>query len=152
MKELIAIVGLGRVRILSISRGGDDPNDRDHLVEELNEDLEGVGGPLRDTVSDQAGQFGKRGGKGAAGSVVSTGEEHNLQSERERAALANVAARVAVAVGAAGYPAWRLVAPQDILRRMINELPKRCQDTVVETIAGNLTKMPVVELEKRLLR
>ncbi|MDG2124818.1 MAG: hypothetical protein P8J87_14030 [Verrucomicrobiales bacterium] len=72
MKELIAIVELGRVRILSISRGGDDPNDRDHLVEEFNEDLEGVGGPLRDTV--------------------------------------------------------------------------------VETIAGNLTKMPVVELEKRLLR
>jgi hypothetical protein len=148
MKKLIAITDLGRVRILKYRPGGDDPRDKDHFVEEASEELGGVGEPLRETVSDQAGQFAKT---GTNGSGMSSGEEHNLESEMERQALLKVATLVASSVQAAGCPPWLLVAPQAILRRLTNELPKKCQDALSDTVAADLTKVPLAKLEKRFL-
>ena len=148
MKNLIVITDLGRVRVLKYQPGGDDPRDKDHLVEEASEELAGVGDPLRETVSDQAGQFAKTGTNGAG---MSSGEEHNLESEMERQALSRVATVVSSFVQAAGCPPWSLVAPQPILRRLTDELPKKCRDALSETVAGDLTKVPLAKLEKRFL-
>ena len=145
MNQLIAITDLGRVRIFNFRPGGDDPKDKDHLVEISSKELEGVGKPLRDTVSDQAGQFGKTGPGGASG------EEHNLEGEMERLALQRVAAVVAKSVESAGCPPWTLVAPQPILRKLTDALPKACQNALADTVAGDLTKMPVAKLEARFL-
>ncbi len=151
MKKLIAITDLGRVRILKLRPAGDDPKDKDHLVESVSKVMDGVGDPLREIVSDQAGQFAKNSSNGF-GSGMSSGEEHNLASEIENKALQRVADEVAKAVEAEGCPAWILAAPQAILRRLTDALPRSCQNALADSVAADLTKMPVAKLEARFLK
>ncbi|MGD7653829.1 MAG: host attachment protein [Verrucomicrobiales bacterium] len=145
MNQLLAVTDLGRVRIFNFRPGGDDPQDKDHLVEKSTTELNGVGKPLNETVSDKAGRFAKTGAGGASG------EEHNLGGEMERQAIARVAELVAEAVESEGCPFWTLTAPQAILKKLTDALPKACQDALANSLAADLTKEPVAKLEERFL-
>ncbi len=83
---------------------------------------------------------------------MSTGEEHNLESEIERQALHRVADAIAGAVSAAGSPRWLLVAPQAILKRLTDALPQSCRELLADSVAADLTKVPVATLEARFLK
>ena len=82
---------------------------------------------------------------------MASGEEHNLEGEMERQALQRVASLVAKSVEAEGCPPWTLVAPQAILRKLTDALPKGCQNTLSDSVAADLTKIPLAKLEQRFL-
>ena len=151
MQELIIITDLGRLRVFTFRPRGDDPREKDHLLEQSSKTFEGVGEPLREKVEDQGGQFGRAGVAGAEGGM-SSGEEHNLESELERQALQRVVDAVAEAVEAAGSPGWLLVAPQAILKRLTEALPPAARKALADTISADLTKVPVAKLEARFLK
>lgn len=150
MKKLIMIANLGRVRPVKFKPAGDDPQDRAHLFEDPGSTLELRPKSIHEVVTDQAGRFRQSGPLNRQG-VASTGEEHHLKTELEHQALARVAGKIGDIVAAEGYPAWQLVFPQENLPSLLKALPAAAARALSGTVPGDLTKLPLAELEKRLL-
>ncbi len=150
MEKLIVIANLGRVRPLKFREAGNDPQQKEHLVEEAGTTLEMRPEAIHEVVTDQAGRFGQ-GGPAGRKDGMSYGEEHNLEAELEKQALQRIAGKIGEIVAAEGYPAWRLVFPQTILPSLLEVLPAAARKTLAETVTGDLTKLPLAELEKRFL-
>lgn len=151
METLIVIANLGRVRSVKFKPAGDDPQDRAHLLEERGSIVEMRPLSIHQAVTDSAGRF-PQGGAVDRLAGMSYGEEHHLEAELETQALERVARKIGEIVASAGYPTWRLVIPQEIMAAMLKVLPPGAHQTLGGVVAGDLTKIPLVELEKRFLR
>lgn len=150
MEKLIVIANLGRVRALKFREPGLDPQEQAHLDEESGSPFEVRPETISDVVTDQAGRFTQSGpATGVAG--MSYGEEHELEAQLENRALQRVATRIGEFVASAGFPPWRLMATQEILPRLQEALPAGARDVLARTGTGDLTKVPLADLEKRLL-
>jgi hypothetical protein len=150
MKKLIVIANLGRIRPVKFKPAGDDPQDQAHLFEEPGSTLEIRPKSIQEVVTDQAGRFRQSGPSGRQGGMTS-GEEHHLKSELEHQALERVAEHIGNIVASAGYPAWQLVFPQENLPSLLKALPTEASRVLADTVPGDLTKLPLAELEKRFL-
>lgn len=150
MEKLIVIANLGRVRPLKFREAGDDPRQKGHLVEEPGSTVEMRPEAIHEVVTDQAGRF-SQGGPPGRKAGMSFGEELNLEAELEKQALQRIAGKIGEIVAAEGYPAWRLVIPQTILASLLEALPEAARKALSDTVAGDLTKLPLAELEKRFL-
>lgn len=148
--KFLLIADLGSLRVFRIQRAGDDPAERDHLVE-----LKGNGNApmlqsVADVVTDQAGKFNRGNAVGMNG-AMSQGEQHHLESELERKAMENLSASIAGVLKDAGHPAWILAAPQAVLKRVEAALSPCCRERLVERLGADLSKEPLAKLEKRFL-
>lgn len=150
VEKLIIIASLGRVRTLEFRGLGDDPNQQEHLVEKPDRLVEMKIENLGAVVSDQSGRFSQNAPAGRRVGM-SYPEDHNLESEREKQVLNSIGREIGKIVAAEGNPAWELVAPKEILPRLSRILPARARDSLVRTETGDLTKLSIKELEKRLL-
>jgi Protein required for attachment to host cells len=151
MENLIVIASLGRVRPVKFREAGNDPREKAHLVEVAGSVVEMRPQSISAVVTDQAGRATQSGPVDRKGGM-SYGEEHNLKSELEKQALERIAAKIGEIVAAEGNPPWRLVAPQTILPAMVEALPAVARKSLSDTVAGDLTNLPLPELEKRFLR
>ncbi len=151
MEKLIVIANLGRVRPVKFREAGDDPREKAHLVEVAGSMVEMRPEAIGDVVTDQAGRATQSGPVDRKGGM-SYGEEHNLKSELERQALGRIAAKIGQIVAAEANPAWRLVAPQTILESLVEGLPAAARKSLTDTVSGDLTSLPLPELEKRFLK
>lgn len=150
MEKLIVIANLGRVRPVKFRGAGEDPQHKAHLFEEPGGIAEMRPESISAVVTDQAGRSTRSGPVDRKGGM-SYGEEHNLKSELEKQALARVANKIGEIVIAEANPAWRLVAPPTILPSLIKALPAAARKSLADTVAGDLTSLPLPELEKRFL-
>lgn len=150
MQKLLVLVNSGRVRFLVFKKSGDDPLEQAHLLEAPGSPVEMRPASVQQTVSDQAGRF-RRGGASTKGAGMSYGEEHELEAHLESEALKRVAAKIDEIVAVAGYPHWQLFAPSTILSELQQALPDPSRRCLMRSDAGDLTKLTVAELEKRLL-
>lgn len=150
MEKLIIIANLGRVRPVKFRSAGEDPRQKAHLVEVPSEIVEMRPEPISAVVTDQAGRSTRSGPVGLRGGM-SYGEEHNLKTELEKQALERVAKKIGEIVTAEGNPAWRLVAPPTIMPSLVKTLSASAQKSLAETVTGDLTNLPLPELEKRFL-
>lgn len=148
MNDLILIADLGRLRVLKRRPAGDDPSEKEHLMEDASKGMEGHVASRGDVVTDQSGRFGHRDASSTHGGG-SYGEQHNLDSELERKSLQQLADRIAVVVADEGQPAWTLAAPQSILGRLTDALPRECRKQLTNSIGADLTKEPLAKLEER---
>ena len=148
MEKLIIIESLGRVRSLKFLKTDDNPLQPEHLVEEPDSVVEIKHEPLRAVVTDQAGRFSKSGPRGRTAGM-SYGEEHNLKSDIERKTLRRVADNIAKIVAHEGHPDWRLIAPPMIMPGLLRALPASARKSLAKSETGDLTKLPLGELEKR---
>jgi len=82
---------------------------------------------------------------------MSIGEGRNLEKELERKAIRRVAEIIEKFVADAGYPYWRLIPPGTILHSLIGDLAESIRSKITNTESADLTKLPVRELEKRML-
>ena len=82
---------------------------------------------------------------------ISIGEGRNLEKELERKAIRRVAEIIEKFVADAGYPRWRLIAPGTILHSLVGDLTESIRSKISNTDSADITKLPVRELEKRLL-
>lgn len=150
MENLIIIANLGWVRSVKFKPAGDDPADKAHLFEEAGSMVEIRPKMIHQTVTDSAGRFSQGGAVGRR-TGMSNGEEHHMEDELQRQTLQRVATRIDEIVAVAGYPAWRLVIPHDMLPKLLTVLPARAHQSLSKSVSGDLTKLPLAELEKRLL-
>jgi len=150
MEKLIVIANLGRVRPVKFREAGDNPRDRAHLFEDPGSTVEMRPQSVHQAVTDSAGRF-PQGGPVDRLAGMSYGEEHHLEAELERQALERIAGKIGEIVAAEGYPAWRLVIPQEIMPSLLKALPSEAHKALSDVVAGDLTKLPLVDLEKRFL-
>lgn len=150
MEKLIIIANLGRVRPVKFRQSGEDPREKAHLVEVPGGVIEMRPESIREVVTDQAGRATQSGPVDRKGGM-SYGEEHNLKTELEKQALERIAAKIGEIVAGEGNPAWRLVIPQTILPSMLKALPAAARQSLADTVAGDLTLLPLPELEKRFI-
>jgi hypothetical protein len=150
MQKLIVIANLGRVRPVEYKPAGEDPQVKAHLFEKPGSRMEIRPQSIQQVVTDQAGQFRQSGTLDRQGGR-SSGEEHHLKSELANQALERIAGKIGDIVAAAGYPAWRLVFPQENLASLRKALPAAVSQALSEVVAGDWTKLPLAELEKRFI-
>ena len=150
MKKLIIAANLGNLRVLKHREAGEDPIEKEHLVEEPGESGKEHVKSIQETVTDQSGRFARGNSVGLA-TGMSHGEEHNLKSEIERAALKKIATRIECALSAEGHPAWVLAAPKPILPRLEESLSAAARKSLLSTVGADLTRTPLPEMEKRFL-
>jgi hypothetical protein len=150
MEKVIIIANLGRVRALKFREAGLDPQEQDHLDEESGSPFEMRIDKISDVVTDQAGRFPQRGPTGGLPGM-SQGEEHELEAELENRALQRVADKIDEIVAAENYPPWLLMATREVLPHLEKALPTAARASLARRDVGDLTKMPLADLEKRLL-
>jgi protein required for attachment to host cells len=149
MNSLIILANLSRIRVLKFEQAGDDPQQQDHLREEAEEIREPLK-PIRELVTDQQGRFGRSTPSGME-TGMSNGEEHNLEAEVERRAVERIAERIAGIVADAGCPFWTLAATPPFAAQVRKCLPPEVASKLTGALAADLTRVPLGELEKRLL-
>ena len=150
MQKLIVIANLGRVRPVKFKPAGEDPQDKAHLHEEPGSAVEMRPQSITDVVTDRVGRYRQSGSHDRQGGM-SYGEEHHLKSELANQALERIAGKIGEIVADAGYPAWRLVFPQELLPSLRKALPTAVSQALSEVEAGDLTRLPLAELEKRFI-
>ncbi|HEX7260672.1 MAG TPA: host attachment protein [Luteolibacter sp.] len=150
MEKLIIIANLGRVRPVKFRSAGEDPRQKAHLVEMPADIVQMRPESISAVVTDQAGRNTQSGAVDRRGGM-SYGEEHNLKTELEKQALERIAHKIGEIVTAEGNPAWRLVAPPTIMPSLVRCLSATAQKSLAETVTGDLTNLPLPELEKRFL-
>ena len=150
MEKLILIANLGRVRALKLREAGLDPQDQAHLSEDPGSPFEMRPEMIREVVTDQAGRFGQSNTVDRKGGM-SYGEEHELEAELRAQALGRIAGKISEIVTEEGFPRWRLIATQEHLSSIQDALPTAVRQSMGGAEAGDLTRVPLAELEKRLL-
>lgn len=150
MQKLLILANSGRVRFLVFKESGDDPLDKAHLLEGPGSPVEMRPASIHQTVTDRAGRF-RQGSSSGSKAGMSYGEEHELKKQLETDALKRVAAKIDEIVSVAGYPGWQLVAPPAHLPALREALPDPTRRVLTGSEAGDLTKLPVADLEKRFL-
>ena len=148
MQKLLVLANSGRVRFLVYKESGDDPLDKAHLLEGPGSPVEMRTASIHQTVTDHAGRF-RQGGASSSKAGMSYGEEYELEEQLEAEALKRVAAKIDEIVSVAGYPGWQLVAPPTILPALREALPDPTRRALTRSETGDLTKLPVADLEKR---
>lgn len=149
METLIIFANQGKVRPVELREPGLDPQQKLHLRElrdaAMEQDTESIG----DVVTDSAGRFPSSGPLGHE--AMTQGEKHNLESELKSRNLDRVARRISGVVERRGRPLWRLVAPAEILPAIEDSLSPAARERLSRTEAGDLTKVPIADLEQRYL-
>ena len=119
MKKLLLITDLGRIRSLQFKKAGDDPAEKDHLVEHINRPISAPKGQL---VTDTSGKF-NRGSAAGEGKAMSHASYGKLEEEMEKRSLEQVADEISSVVSNGNCHTFTLVAPKQILKRLTNTLP-----------------------------
>lgn len=150
MENLIIIANMGRIRPVNYKPAGDDPLEEAHLLEEPEDVIEMRPKHIHEVVTDHAGRF-RQGADCNLDAGMSYGEERHLKAELERQALERIANKIGEIVAAKSYPAWRLVFPQENLPSLLEALPAAAHQVLSDVVFGDLTKIPLEDLEKRFI-
>lgn len=142
MEALIVIANLGRIRPVKFRPAGDDPREKPHIVEMPEQNAEMKPALVSEIVTDQAGRTNQGG----------PGQENHLKLEVEREAIERIAGRISEIVAGEGNPEWRLIAPPTILPALQNALKPAARKAMAHAEPGDLTGMPLPDLEKRFLK
>ena len=140
MKKTIVLADRGRLRVLQVA-DDDLSGGPVHLQELTDKVANKIPDQIADVVTDQLGRFGK-----------DSGERHGLETEMDRQYLVNLAQQIDEAVsGAIEDGGWILAAPQTILKQLEAKLSAASRGRLIKTVPGDLTKLPLKELEKRFI-
>jgi len=150
MEKLIVIANLGRVRPVKFKPAGEDPADKAHLFEDPHSGMDLKPKSITQVVTDTVGRFRQSGRHDRLGGM-SYGEENHLKADLEHQSLERVATKIGDVVAAENYPAWQLVIPQELRPSLLKALPAAVLRALSRVMAGDLTKLPLAELERRLL-
>jgi hypothetical protein len=150
MENLIIIASLSCVRTICCLRAEEGSGARDHLVEDLGHSTLIKRVKQSEVVSDQSGRFSQNAPQGRQ-TGMSYGERTHLEEELEQQALQQVSERIIKVVSQAGCPRWTLFYPQVHLDELLRGLPSAVRECLIDSHGGDLTKLPLAELEQRIL-
>ena len=108
-------------------------------------DVTAAHGRLIDKVSDQAGRFPVSDGAGSHhGASIS--EATQLESETDRRINKELAEQIAKIVNGSGKEGWAFAAPSEIHGAIVDLLPDRVRNRIVEHVKSDLVKVEPAKL------
>lgn len=141
--KLLVVMDSGRFKAYRLEDSSQFTTPRLRPLEEWQTD---VNERISDQVTDQAGQFSK----GSMGFVsvgdMADGERHNLELERRRRALKNMAARINQLVQQEPGSSCYIAAGKEINHAVWEALDRRTQESIVKNVVANLTKLTPREI------
>ena len=147
MKKTIVLADRARLRVLQVEQDELEGSPA-HLREVTDQVANEIPEQISDVVTDQQGRFGNSGRGGGADS----GERHGLESEMDRQFLTHLAEQIDATVpGLLDDGGWVLAAPQAILKQLEQKLSPVVRERLINTVPGDLTKVPLKDLEKRFI-
>jgi Protein required for attachment to host cells len=151
MNTLIILADLGKVRAFQVNITNPSPVVKRNLHEIKSAAFDYEASSLGESVTDKAGRFSQGNMAGMTGGM-SYGEEHEVKNEMEKRNIALIAGQINQIIAKEGFPPCLLAAPGSILKRLEVELSDDVLDSIQETVAADLTKESIKDLEKRFLR
>ncbi len=115
-----------------------------HLVQAFN--LTDAHGKLIDKVTDLAGRFPVTDGAGAHRGAASIAERTQLENETDRRIYKQLADQIAKIVSENGTEGWSFAAPSEIHSAIVDLLPGRVRDRIVEHVKSDLVKVEPAKL------
>ncbi len=106
---------------------------------------------LVDNVSDQAGRFPRRTGGATAAGAMSDGERHNIDLERRKRMVRQLASGINAIGRAPEYERILLAASREINGQLLEELEPRLRAKLEQNIVADLTKGTREQLLRQLL-
>ncbi|MFN2541698.1 MAG: host attachment protein [Chthoniobacterales bacterium] len=114
-----------------------------HLVQALN--LTDAHGKLIDKLTDLAGRFPVSDG-GARQHHAASIAESKLENETDRRILKQLADQIEKVVNENGTAGWSFAAPSEIHSAIVDLLPGRIRDLIVEHVKSDLVKIEPAKL------
>jgi hypothetical protein len=114
------------------------------LVQAFN--LTDAHGKLIDKVSDLAGRFPVTDGAGAHRGAASIAERTQLENETDRRIYKQLADEIAKIISENGSEAWSFAAPAEMHAAIVDLLPARVRDRIVEHVKSDLVKVEPAKL------
>lgn len=115
-----------------------------HLVQAF--DLTEAHGRLLDKVTDQAGRFPVTESAGAHRGAASIAERTQLANETDRRIYKQLADQIAQIVSENGTEGWSFAASAEIHSAIVDLLPGRIRDRIVEHVKSDLVKVEPAKL------
>lgn len=109
-------------------------------------DLTDAHGKLIDKVSDQAGRFPVTDAAGSHRGAASIAERTQLDSETDRRIYKQLAEEITKIVTEKGKEGWSFAAPPEIHSAIVDLLPGRVRDRIVEHVKSDLVKVEPAKL------
>jgi hypothetical protein len=114
------------------------------LVQAFN--LTDAHGKLIDKVSDLAGRFAVTNGAGAHRGAASIAERTQLENETDRRIYKQLADEIVKIVTENGKEGWSFAAPAGMHSAIVDLLPARVRDRIVEHVKSDLVKIEPAKL------
>ena len=108
-------------------------------------DITDAHGKLFDKVTDLAGRFPVTEGAGAHRGPASIAES-KLQTETDRRINRELADQIARIINGSGKEGWSFAAPSEIHSAIVDLLPGRVRDRIVEHVKSDLVKVEPAKL------
>jgi Protein required for attachment to host cells len=108
-------------------------------------DITDAHGKLVDKVTDLAGRFPVTEGAGAHRGPASIAES-KLQTETDRRINRELADQIAKIINGSGKEGWSFAAPSEIHSAIVDLLPGRVRDRIVEHVKSDLVKVEPAKL------
>ncbi|HUE41784.1 MAG TPA: host attachment protein [Chthoniobacterales bacterium] len=108
-------------------------------------DITEAHGKFVDKVTDLAGRFPVTEGAGAHRGPASIAES-KLQTETERRINRELADQIAKIINGSGQAGWSFAAPAEIHAAIVDLLPGRIRDRIVEHVKSDLVKVEPAKL------
>ena len=142
--KLVVVTDLGSFKAYRLEANSLHRTPRLELIEEFN--LVEAHGKLLDRVTDSAGRYhGPTLGKWA----TTWGERHNIDLERKRRLIKQVAAALANLLRKDGADGCYLAAGKDINHQILAELPREARLKIEKVVPCDLAKADKVEILRR---
>jgi hypothetical protein len=109
-------------------------------------DLTDAHGKLIDKLSDVAGRFPVTNGAGAHRGAASIAERTQLENETDRRIYKQLADEITKIVTENGKEGWSFAAPAEIHSAIVDLLPGRVRDRIVEHVKSDLVKVEPAKL------
>ena len=106
-------------------------------------------GRLVDKVSDFAGRFPVTDGAGSHHGAASIAERTQIEVETDRRIQKELADQITKIVSRNGKEGWSFAAPAEIHSAIVELLPPRVRDRIVEHVKSDLVKMEPAKLVSR---
>jgi len=142
-KRILILADLGRLRAYLLEEPAEGGRPRIRLIEERET---AVTHHLVDDVTDQVGRFRK---EPAIVGARSDGEEHNLNLQRRRQALKQLADVMIELIHREEYDGCYFAADARINQAILDELDPAARAKIQKNVAANLTKLGAEELRDR---
>jgi hypothetical protein len=140
MKKMLIVVDLGHFKAYRVSKS---PVESAKIELSKSFDTLEAHGRLREKLSDEAGRFGLKGGKGG---IMGYGEAHNMELEIRKKLIRQISEEINNLIRKERCNEWYLAAGKSINRQILENLDAAVMGKLVKNIVSDLTKKHKTEL------